>query len=93
MDAITHTILVCIIIYIAYRYGQHVAYKDFNKFLGKAMDSTKKKPDPFFTRRQGLTLQSNRDIIVLTIKDYIMFTHQPPLNDLPLLKAKNVDGK
>ena len=22
-----------------------------------------------------------------------MFTHQPPLNDLPLLKAKNVDGK
>jgi|TARA_B100000073_G_scaffold47610_1_gene35130 genome maintenance exonuclease 1 len=22
-----------------------------------------------------------------------MFTHQPPINDLPLLKAKNVDGK
>ena len=51
MDAITHTILVCIVIYIAYRYGQHVAYKDFNKFIGKAMDQTKRKPDPFFTRR------------------------------------------
>jgi hypothetical protein len=51
MDAITHTILVCIVIYIAYRYGQHVAYKDFDRFLGKAMESAKKKPHPFFTRR------------------------------------------
>ena len=57
MDAITHTILVCIVIYIynliyiAYRYGKHVAYKDFDKFLGKAMEKVGKKPDPFFTRR------------------------------------------
>ena len=51
MDAITHTILVCAVIYIAYRYGKHVAYKDFNRFLGKAMDKAGKKPDPFFTRR------------------------------------------
>ena len=51
MDAITHTILVCIVIYLAYRYGQHVAYKDFNKFLVKSMEKAKKEPDPFFTRR------------------------------------------
>jgi|TARA_A100001201_G_C3964283_1_gene163646 hypothetical protein len=50
MDAITHTILVCIVIYISYKVGQRQAFKEFDKFVLKMREESKKKPNPFFTR-------------------------------------------
>ena len=52
MDAVTHTIIACLSLFIAYKVGRYTAHKEFDKFMKvlQEIQKTNKKPDPFFTR-------------------------------------------